>query len=454
MMRPEHHSAGRIAILWVRGVTGRFPSVSRGLLIVLAIALALRLLAIADTRDFAPSGDAADYNRNAVWLAETGRFAPTILAEPGGATAFRPPAFPLFLAGIYAVVGERYTVARGIEAVLGVAFVWLLYLVAARLFGRRVALWAAAIAAVAPPLVWVNGSLLSESLFLPAAFGAILCALAFRERERLWLVVLAGLLIGLATSTRTNGITLALPLAIAVARGTGLRRLAAPAVLVACMALALVPWTVRNASVFDRFLPLGTQGGFTMSGQWNALSDAAGEYNAVWIVPQGVPDLAGHFRRPGVDEGDLDATLRRAARRYAQDHPGHVFSAAALNTLRSFDLGPAHSFMSEGSFTEMAVPRGQWWTLRASIYLLTLLALVGTVLALVRRRAGPVWFWLVPVLMFASGIAWLGNPRHTLTIYAFMTIPAAYALCCWRSQGTATGLEPATAGITTRSSTS
>lgn len=401
----------------------------RGILIVLAVALALRLLVIAGTRDFGPTGDPAHYDEIATWIAEAGRFAPTQLAEPGSPSAFRPPGYPLFLAGVYEVFGvSRYTVARGVSALLGVAFVLLVYLLVARVFDRRLALWSAGIAAVAPVFVWLNGSLLSESLFLPVAFAAALCIALFRERERWWLAALAGVLIGVAASTRTNGITLLLPAALGLARGPGLRKLAGPAIALVCTALVLVPWTVRNASVFDRFLPLGTQGGYTMAGQWNPQAGAPGDFHASWVLPETLPEFEPYFRSPGIDEAELDVRLRRTARAYAKDHPGHVVDAVVRNTLKSFDIGPGRAHAARTSYAEMGVPKGQNWTLSASIYALSLLALAGIAIALARRRRGPLWLWLMPVLFHLSGVLWLGNPRHTMSIFAFLVIPAAYAL--------------------------
>ena len=47
-------------------------------------------------------------------------------------------------------------------------------LVAGRLWDRRIALVAGGLAAVSPALVYVNGSLVSEQIFLPLMLGAVL----------------------------------------------------------------------------------------------------------------------------------------------------------------------------------------------------------------------------------------------------------------------------------------
>jgi Dolichyl-phosphate-mannose-protein mannosyltransferase len=91
----------------------------------------------------------------------------------GGPSAFRPPGYPYFLAGVYKVAGHRVRAARLAQALLGTAVVALIALLAWRLWDRRVALIAAALAAVYPPLIIVGTALLTESLFIPLVLGAL-----------------------------------------------------------------------------------------------------------------------------------------------------------------------------------------------------------------------------------------------------------------------------------------
>jgi 4-amino-4-deoxy-L-arabinose transferase-like glycosyltransferase len=139
----------------------------RALLIVVAIALVMRLVTVAGTPDYKPSGDPADYDRHAVALSQTGSFAPTQLAEPNSPSALRPPLYPLVLAGVYEVTGARWTPARILGALLGTTAVALIFLLAAALFDRSTAKWAAGVAAIYPPLVGLSAGLSAENLFIP-----------------------------------------------------------------------------------------------------------------------------------------------------------------------------------------------------------------------------------------------------------------------------------------------
>src|SRR4051812_5991531 len=89
--------------------------------IVLA-ALALRIAFVLLTPDYRLVADALDYDYHAVSLASGHGFA----LSYGRPTAFRPPAYPLFLAGVYTVFGtggDRLEAARIANAFVGAGIV-------------------------------------------------------------------------------------------------------------------------------------------------------------------------------------------------------------------------------------------------------------------------------------------------------------------------------------------
>ncbi len=413
-------------------------SLPPALVVVVALALVVRVLAVAATDAHQPTGDPADYDRHAVSLVESGTFAPTAFAEPGGASALRQPAYPVLLAGVYAVTGARWTAGRLAGALLGALTVGLLFVLARRLAGESVARWSAGLAAVFPPLVALSTALLAEALFLPLLLGAVLCLLALHDRLAVRWALAAGALIGLAALTRGNGIVLLVPGLLAVATAAGAtpwrRRAATAAAMLAATALVLAPWTVRNVQAFGALLPLGTQSGYALGGQYNAEAARDDDFYVAWRVPQTVPDYAGLFGRPGLDEAAVQQELTRRARAFAADHPGYVADVLVTNTLRIFDLGPGHGFVSGGSFTEMGIPPRFQGETGLAIRLLLLLALAGTVVLARRRRLpGPAFVWVVPVLLLASVVCVGGAPRYRTPIDPFAILLASVALVALRA---------------------
>jgi len=401
----------------------------------MAVALVVRLACVAATPAYAPSGDPADYDRHAISLSQTGAFAPTAQAEPGGASALRPPLYPLVLAGTYEATGARWTPARLLGVLLGTLAVGLLFLLADVVFGRSIAKWTGGLAAMYPPLTWLPAGLSAENLFIPLALAALLALVRLRATGSLRWAAGAGLLIGLAALTRSNGLVLLVPALLAIfagrdgaARTLRERRLPAAGALLAALVVTLVPWTVRNASEFGRLLPLGTQSGYTIAGQYNPVAAQRDDFEAMWRVPETVPHFEGLFRRPGVDEADLDAQLRSLGFDYALDHPGYVLRVVVLNAQRMFDLGPNFAFSRTVSYDEMGIPRPQHGQVSGWVRLVLLLAIAGAIVLWRRRRLGPLWLWSAPLLLFASVVGLLAAPRYRTPVDPFLLLLAGAAL--------------------------
>ena len=100
--------------------------------------------------------------------------------------------------------GDNVDWQRFAITLLGIATIAVIGLVGLRLAGPRVGLVAAAIAAVYPNL-WINDSLvMSETLALLLVSLALLVALDLDRRPGPWRAVLLGVLVGLATLTRSE----------------------------------------------------------------------------------------------------------------------------------------------------------------------------------------------------------------------------------------------------------
>ena len=190
-------------------------------------------------------------------------------------------------------------------------------LVALQLWGRRVALLAMAGAAVYIPLILVGAAVMSEPLFAALLLGALAAAIQHRRSTHRWRwVLLAGFLGGLTILTRANALVLLLPLGLAVwtvRPRFSPRALAAPAVLVVLALLTVSPWTIRNAVVFDRFIPVSTQLGSALAGTYNDQARLDKENPASWRSIRHLPEYRALYARLGeIPEPVVEDELREA----------------------------------------------------------------------------------------------------------------------------------------------
>lgn len=403
--------------------------------LVLVAALVIRLGYIGSTPDPRLVHDALDYDGHAVSIAQGHGYSATLAF--GRPTAFRPPAYPYLLGGVYRLAGveraprqDRVHVARIAQAVTGVAIVGLLGLVAAQVWGAVVALVAMALAAVYVPLVTMSGTAMSEPLFDVFMLAALASALRHRRSaHRIRWAVAAGLLAGLAILTRANAVILLPPLVLAVwdlRPRCSWRSLAPPALLVVTAVLAVTPWTIRNARELHTFVPVSTQLGSALAGTYNDQARTDRTHPASWRSIKWVPeyaDLWAAVRR--TPEATLEKELRARSLRYIREHPLYVGQVAMWATLRGLEL----TGRDWSRHTASTVSIDRTWADRGVLcfWIVALVALAGAFTRLARRA--PAFFWAFPLLMYASVVFLvIETPRYRTPMDPFIVLLAALAV--------------------------
>ena len=328
----------------------------------------------------------------------------------------------------------------------------LLYLIAKRVWGRRIGLLAAAMAAVFPPLVLLSRDLVSETLFIPLELGAVLCVLNFRRSGgALRWAAAAGALCGAAALTRNTALALILPVALGVwtlRPRLRLASLAAPLLALACVAVVIAPWVVRDAAEFGRFVPVTTSSGIAAAGTYNEASYRDSTTHGAWRDPQIVPQFTPLFVTLGRDEATVDSILRRDAQDFAWQHPGYVAETFAWNLLRLFEVVDGSVVDEHGRIVEdrgigSADPASE----RIGLAIVAALAVLGGIAMARARRGGadqppriphgPLFFWLVPILMILVAAPIAGLPRYRVPADPFLLILAAIGLAWlgdWRAE--------------------
>lgn len=177
------------------------------------------------------------------------------------------PGLPLFVAAVYATAGDAdLRLARLVLAVIGSLSVLFAFLIGRRLAGPDAGLLAAVPVAIYPALLEYQGMLMTEPLAATLLSGGVLAFMRALSRPGVWAWALPGLLFGALAMVRPEYLVIgaAVPLiALLALRPVRGRRgaAAAAAVLAVAFLVPIVPWTVRNIVVLDRFVPISTGGG-------------------------------------------------------------------------------------------------------------------------------------------------------------------------------------------------
>ena len=383
--------------------------------------------------DSVPVSDFAYYVGKATSLAAGQGY-----ANGGVPTAFWPPGYPIFLAGVFKLFGSSLAVAKATNIVLWTATTVLVYLLGLKLEGRATAAVAAFIVALFPEFILFANLTSSENLFIPLVLGA---TLVFSPKAKMsgppsWKrSLLAGLLLGFAVIVRTTAVLLPPLMALVLV----LWYRSKPALVSACLlvaAFAISPgaWAARNAVVMGSPV-LSTNGGISLWTGNNPL--ATGGYRLKGDSP------ARDVSTPA-NELAANSAYTKEALTFIVSEPGQWIalmpekakqlfakpSTLGWNTARNV-RGDSSSYSAreltsaEKRAVSVAVAlranRGGW------MKALWLLGLLGLVVAVAKKRSVGVWigavvgYWLLFHITLGNG-----QPRYLISVAPAVAVCAAY----------------------------
>ena len=299
--------------------------------------------------------------------------------------AYRTPGYPAFVA----MLGGNVVAVRVAQALIDTSTVLAIYLLARRWLDSRGALFAAALVAFNPFLVYFTGLILTETLFTAMlAWGIYLLSGAGRQS------LFGILLLALSVHVRPSAIGLVILLAFVAGARVRLRTgiiQAAFATAVGCLILA--PWAIRNRlhPGLRAWIWTTTNSGIT---SYDGFHDAAtGASNQKVFLDKLLPDLK------AMTEVQRDDFLGREARNWMREHPGRSAKLALIKIARTWSPVP----LSSDYGTRLYVVAGLIYSL--PFYVLILLGFVrpplpGSVKLLL--AAGAIYFTAIHALSVGS----------------------------------------------------
>ncbi|MFC2157217.1 glycosyltransferase family 39 protein [Acidobacteriota bacterium] len=180
--------------------------------------------------------------------------------------AFRPPGYALFLASIYSVFGHNLLAVKIIQAIISILTCLIIFAFSKILFNRTVALFSAALFAFYPLFIRYSAEFWTETLFIFLFFLSLFFLVKGSDKPSCSYEILSGIFLGLAALTREVALLYTIPIGIWLyicsPRPGRLKYVFKKfGVLTAFLLLTIMPWTIRNYIVFQKFVPISTNGG-------------------------------------------------------------------------------------------------------------------------------------------------------------------------------------------------
>ena len=441
-----------------------------GLGIITAIALAWRVgYDIAEIGRLKLNGDAAYYHWQANdiahgrWFIDPGQYQYFGRITP---SAGHPPMYILYLAAVSKFIGTSETTHRLASCLLGAGAVFVLGVLARRLFRSPWAGWTAAALAAAYAHLWINDEMLmSESMYVLTTAIAVWCAYQFWDRPTWRTAVLMGVGISLAALSRAEAVVLFPFLAIpfALLRSEKPWRARVKLGVVSCVAggLVLLPWVGYNLARFDHpvfmsngigsvlmvancqyTVPPGQPGAGsqistyrgTWAGYWNigCATNLDGRIKQ-YFPPAKAKDLSQQIGLiPGTDfaffgdESTHEVAWRAVGIKEMERHEGSLAKAVVMRVGRMWGVyRPRQNIHFDADIEG----RGRWqsWLAAIEYYPLLLLGIVG--LVVLRRRKVPILpFLAVAASVTITAATTFGITRYRAPVDALLPVLAGGAI--------------------------
>lgn len=319
-----------------------------------------------------------------------------------------PPAYPLFLAGLYSVFGHGRLAVRLVQALLGTLTVFLCYLLGRELLeDRRAALLGAAAVALHPILIFWTAFHLTETLYITITTAFFVLMLrSFRGTSARWTVAAGGMF---AASLLTRELMAPYFLAaVPTLWAAGQRNLKAIAgyllVFLVGTAIVLGPWIARNYATFGRVIILTDRQKLYQEGS-----------------------LEGYGFTEGEQPGDEEEVGPNVYNLYAPQmlSPGFVADDPA-NYARIVGLRFWELWLHPNGL--QSIPSAVLQYVYIVLHTLVMLLSVGGVILAVKKGKQLSWLFILLFIYTTLLFVWVGvtRPRYALPLLPYLLIFAAY----------------------------
>jgi len=335
-------------------------------------------------------------------------------------SAFDPPGYPYFVALSFKAGGLG--LARMLQVILGAVTCVIVAVIGERAFGFGSGLLAGAAYAVYPFAVYLPSVLYPQTVMAFLIALAVLLLLLYRDSRRSAHLIGASVSLGISILFVPPTIILCPVLALWVAwisRPSYLDRLRTVLVMAAFVVVAILPWTIRNYVVLDKFVFL-TQGSAQLFYMQNNPYVDPNERDVRKIHALTLTEeLREEIRKEGKGREAANRVYKRRAYAFIKTHPGKFARNCLVRLGNFFALKP--KLYSKGEHT------GSLYKRLSSLSWgpVFLLGLGGAILAGFRKREHLV-FALIPLSLGVLYSFFHGSIRYRLPTDPYAILLGSY----------------------------
>jgi 4-amino-4-deoxy-L-arabinose transferase-like glycosyltransferase len=396
---------------------------------VVAFGLLIRFL-VAVLLPVEPFSDTAWYLDRATELASGLGY-----AEDGIRTAYWPVGWPAILAAGLLLTGSMSITVIGINLTGATAIMLLTLWFGRRLAGSEVAARIALLCyALYQNHIAYIGNAATETVYTALLLGAF--AMLIANRQGRWLVLISGVLFGIATLIKPQTLLFPFGAVIALAlvyRAVTWRQILRCWVLVYLgLLMVVLPWSFRNLHVFGQFVLVSTNGGTALF--LGANDDMTGDHYESQDFPSfqalGIP-WSERVKR----QVELDVKQKQAARRWIAENPGKYLAWMPTKAILLWIKDTDGFWTFDNSYPGHGAAIRLWQIINQILYVgvlvLALPCAFAALRALLRRqeqKAQLALLFCVPVFLTFLAAVFTGQIRYHFPAMPFLFLAAAWTV--------------------------
>jgi 4-amino-4-deoxy-L-arabinose transferase-like glycosyltransferase len=249
----------------------------------------------------------------------------------------RGPVYPAVVAEIILLGGTRsFLPVQVFQSLLHGLTCFVVFLIASRIHARKIALASEALCAIHPMLIWYTARIWIETTHTLLVTVSLFSLLLLADRSTPRRAVASGLLLGLASLTKSILLPFSFVAGAVLLLRRGRQAIPAAAIMVIVCLLVVLPWTVRNYLESGYFIPVHTSLGLNrVQGDAIGMSWSRMPFSTLDIWQVGKARIDSILEGTGATAVDPrgDRILTAASLRQSMEDPGFALKRTAVNLL-------------------------------------------------------------------------------------------------------------------------
>jgi len=253
----------------------------------------------------------------------------------GYLSAYEPIGYPALLALIYKIFGVNILIAKLANLVLSTGSMILVYFIVKKsLKSNTIALCAMVLIAILPLNIVYTSVLSTEITF--TAFYLVVIYMMLLRNKKISGYILLGIILGILSLIKPY--MMVFQFVVFMLEVVDTRKLKKPFVnliiITVFMGITIVPWTIRNYRVFNKVIPISTNGGYNLYVNNNPF--ATGAWQNPFKIPQSPLAKYKHSEDSFWDEVKVDEEGKKLAYNWIINNPSKFISLGFIKLKNTF----------------------------------------------------------------------------------------------------------------------